>query len=197
MEEIILASASPRRAFLLTQLGIPFQVHPTAVDERPPKGATIESAVRQIALRKLHAALPRAPPQRVVVAADTVVVYGEQIIGKPRDEADAVRILTMLAEHQHHVLTALAVAGADRHIHEAVEWTAVRFGPLSTEQVRAYVATGEPLDKAGAYAIQGQGSAFIESIGGDYSNVVGLPMRALLRLLGLAGYPLPAHLRVS
>lgn len=199
MVPVVLASASPRRAALLQQIGIPFRTLVTDVDETLPKSLAKEAAVRAVARRKLQAAISRTRTDEApfIVAADTVVVYAEQVIGKPRDAADAVRILLALAEREHQVLTAVAVAGPDRRIHESVSWTLVRFGPLSREQIEAYVATGEPLDKAGAYAIQGQGSAFVESIGGDYTNVVGLPLRALLELLGRAGYPLPPHLRVS
>lgn len=199
MVELVLASRSPRRASLLRQVGIPFRVEPVDVDESMPRGAAIEAAVRSVARRKLQATLGRLSAQTApfVLCADTVVVYSEQIIGKPRDAADAERILSMLAEREHQVLTALALADPARRVHESVTWTLVRFGPLTREQIRAYVATGEPLDKAGAYAIQGQGSAFVESVGGDYSNVVGLPIRPLLGLLTMAGFPLPTHLRVS
>lgn len=195
----MLASASPRRAALLQQLGLPFRTLVTGVDEALPTGVPIEGAVRSVARRKLQAAIARTDPARApfLVAADTVVVYAEQVIGKPRDPSDAVRILETLAEREHQVLTAIAVAGPDRRVHESVTWTVVRLGALTRDQIEAYVATGEPMDKAGAYAIQGQGGAFVESIEGDYSNVVGLPMRPLLGLLGRAGYPLPPHLRVS
>ncbi len=174
-----LASGSPRRAELLTLIGIPFEVALPAVDETPLSG---EDAARYVArmARTKAAAVPAEGA--VVLAADTVVVLDGRILGKPEDEADGVSMLCALGGRTHEVLTAIAVTdGVD--IHGEVVRTTVRFVPVDESLARAYWATGEGADKAGGYGIQGIGGILAESITGSYSAVVGLPLSETERAL--------------
>jgi septum formation protein len=180
---VILASASPRRAALLTAAGIPFEALPVDIDETPRPGETPEAHVRRLAAEKARTAAPRRPGA-TVLGADTVVVVEGRILGKPRDLADAAAMLRLLSGRAHEVLTGVAVlepAGSEMVVETAR--TGVWFCPLSDEDIAQYVATGEPMDKAGAYAIQGIASRFVERIDGSYSNVVGLPVALVDRLL--------------
>ena len=178
---LVLASASPRRAELLRAAGFEFDVDVADTDEAvhpgegPPDYATrVARAKADIVSGRQHGAW--------VVAADTIVVVGDEILGKPRDRADAARMLTLLSGREHAVMTAVVV----RHGHAeraAIETTAVRVGPLEPAEIAWYVASGEPLDKAGAYAIQGLASRFVTGIVGSYSNVVGLPVALVCQML--------------
>ncbi len=203
---LILASASPRRAELLGLLGQPFEVRVADLDESPRPGETPGALVERLARAKavavaedmvaqepvaedlvaedLLAESGEAGGSTVVVGADTVVVLDGAILGKPADAADAVATLRRLRGRTHEVLTGVAVVrtpGLD--VTSFVEATTVRFAPMTDAEVEAYVATGEPLDKAGAYGIQGLGGRFVEAIEGSYHNVVGLPVAQLARLL--------------
>jgi len=205
-ERIILASTSPRRAELLRAAGIEFDVMPANVDETVHPGETPEAYVQRVAEAKATAVRQRANG-RPVLAADTVVVIDKVILGKPVDREDAKRMLRMLSGRGHQVLTAVTLlSGADplgppkplsgeggsgpreglgkvRPALTRVETTVVEFAPLTHDDVEWYVATGEPDDKAGAYAIQGYASRFITRIDGSYSNVVGLPVALVYEMI--------------
>ena len=182
--KLILASASPRRAEILLSVGWPFEALAAHIDESREEGEMADAYVQRIARVKAEAAAVRCPGS-LVLGADTVVVIDDQILGKPRDEDDARRMLRTLSGRWHQVLTGVAlvndVTGQSRVAHEV---TVVRFAEMSDEEINWYVATGEPMDKAGAYAIHGHGALFIKEIRGDYFNVVGLPVRLLYRLIG-------------
>ena len=182
---LILASASPRRRQLLSMLDYEFEVVASRSDESLPPETGPAEAARLLARRKARA-VADLYPDAVVVGADTMVVCGDRILGKPADEADAARMLSMLSGRSHRVLTGLCVLGGGRE-QTAVEETGVYFIPLTAEAVAAYVATGEPLDKAGAYAIQGGAGKFVRRIEGCYYNVGGLPLATLDRMLTAAG----------
>lgn len=194
---LVLASASPRRRALLSQLGVAFEPVATNADETVPTGIRPEQAVLAIAERKLEACLGQgAGASRFVLAVDTDVVIGAHLYGKPSDGPAAKRMLTELAGRTHRVLTGLVLETPTGKRFSVYEESLVTLSKLSASQIDSYVATGEPFDKAGGYAVQGQGAAFIEKIEGDYTNVVGLPLRATLRLLAQGGFPLPPHLRI-
>jgi septum formation protein len=180
-DRLLLASASPRRAELLTAAGFSFDVDPVDVDESRLPGEPAAVYVERLARLKAAAGVGRHAG-RVVVAADTAVVLGEDVLGKPRDTRDAVNMLGRLSGGAHEVLTGLAVASRG-HTHAHVERTQVWFRELSRREIDWYVASGEPMGKAGAYAIQGLAARFIPRIDGSYSNVVGLPVSALVDLL--------------
>jgi septum formation protein len=182
---LILASASPRRRTLLQEAGIAFDAIAVDVDERPLAGEAPDAYVQRLAREKAlagRAQYPHAP----VLGADTTVVIGREILGKPIDDAEAARMLDRLSGRAHDVLTAVALiwSAGDR---VAIDRTEVWFKPLSPDDIAQYVATREPRDKAGAYAIQGGAAAFVQRIEGSYSNVVGLPMAVVLQLLREAG----------
>ncbi len=181
--ELVLASGSPRRRELLTRRGMPFSIRPTDVDETPRAGESPREMVERLALAKARAA---ARPGEVALGADTVVALGEQVLGKPRDEAEARRMLQKLSGRTHEVWTGVAVfdrrAGVER-VHRRAVRTAVTFRVLSESEIADYVASDEPSDKAGAYAIQGGAAAFVEQLEGDYDNVVGLPLTAVEEML--------------
>jgi septum formation protein len=186
---LILASASPRRRQLLTRAGIAFEVIPADISERGrPSERPGEYAVRVAAEKALAVARRIGPaPRRHVLGADTIVVVDGAVLGKPRDAEHAVRLLERLAGRSHEVITAVAVAASDTlEIRTTAVTTRVTMRPATAEELRAYVATGEPLDKAGAYAIQGGGRALIEKVDGSESNVVGLPLEETLALLAAA-----------
>jgi septum formation protein len=178
---LLLASASPRRRELLAAAGIPHEVFPVDVDERPLAGESPAAYVRRLARTKAEAAAARFPG-RVALGADTVVTIDGDVLGKPRDAADAARMLERLSGRQHQVFTAVAVVGAGKAADD-LDVTDVWFLNLSADVIAAYVATGEPADKAGAYAIQGRGSRLVERIAGNYGTVVGLPVPLVLRLV--------------
>jgi septum formation protein len=182
----VLASASPRRRELVAAAGLACDVHAVDADERRLANEAPDAYVERLARLKASLGLA-AHPDRVVVGADTAVVVDEEILGKPADAIDAARMLRVLSGRPHVVMTGVAVAHAGG-LASAVERTTVWFAPLSDAAIRWYVASGEPFDKAGAYAIQGLASRFIPRIEGSYANVVGLPIAALVRLLdGVAG----------
>jgi septum formation protein len=174
---LILASASPRRAELLRAAGITFEVIVADVDETPRADEQAAGYVQRLAVEKARAVMPRAAG-RPVLAADTVVVVDGAILGKPRDDDDARRMLRLLSGRMHTVLTGVALGEDVR-----VASTVVEFVPLSTSEIDWYVASGEPGDKAGAYAIQGLASRFVARIDGSYSNVVGLPVALVYEML--------------
>lgn len=182
---LILASRSPRRAELLQAAGIPFEVFAVDVDESVAKLEPPGEHVRRLARQKAEAGFA-LHPDAVVLGADTIVLVGGEILGKPRDAKDAVRMLRVLSGREHEVLTGVAIVSRRGPVVEVAR-TRVWVNPLQEVEISDYVATGEPLDKAGAYAIQGLGSKFIDRIQGSYSNVVGLPVALVYRLL--KGYP--------
>jgi len=182
--KLVLCSASPRRREFLERLGVRFEVSPAHIDETRRHGEPAVAYALRMALEKSAAC---ARPGAVTLGADTIVVKGEEVLGKPRDRADAERMLRMLSGAEHRVITAVAVAGL-RAI--AVE-TAVKFAELSDAQVRWLVSSGDGDDKAGAYAAQGLAGAFIERIDGSFSNVVGLPLAETVKLLEETGVALP------
>ncbi len=188
---IVLASGSPRRADLLRTLGFDAAIDPPEVDEAVLPGESPEAHAERLAREKATAVAVRHPQARVI-AGDTVVVRDGEILGKPADEADAVRMLLSLAGRSHRVVSALALAvpAADgSRLLSGVQVTEVTFRPFDRTEAEAYARTGEPLDKAGGYGIQGLGATLVERIAGDYSGVVGLPVPLLVRLLADAGAP--------
>ena len=183
LPKIILASASPRRAEILRTLGWPFDALPVNIDESRLKNETAIAYVTRLARQKAEAAL-RLSSDKIIVAADTTVVIDEHVLEKPLDHHDAVRMLRLLNNRWHEVLTGVAVFAAETSLMKiAHETTSVKFAAMSDGEIEWYVSTGEPMDKAGGYAIQGLGSRFIEGIRGDYFNVVGLPMRLLYEMI--------------
>ena len=185
---VILASASPRRAELLEQAGIPFQVASAlGVEERALPDESPPQTARRLAEAKAAAARSRYPDADVVIGADTVVVIDGQALGKPQDAPDAERMLARLSGREHAVVTGFAVLGHDTRVCGA-ETTLVRFRLLEPSEISRYVATQEPLDKAGAYGIQGRGALLIQGISGDYTNVVGLPLPAIASALRHLGW---------
>ncbi len=211
LDPILLASASPRRSEILSNLGIPHRVSPADVDETPFPGEDPVAHVERLARAKAEAVAARHPGEWVL-AGDTVVVVDGELLGKPVDETEAVRMLLRLQGRGHQVASGLALVlppeqwpgaspsgsggspGSDSHrmlggMLSGVEITRVRFRSFDRATAEGYAATGEPLDKAGAYGIQGLGSILVEGIQGDYSNVVGLPVPLLVRLLEMGGRP--------
>jgi len=181
--KIILASQSPRRRALLIQMGLTdFEVIPARGEEQAPPGLTPDRLVERLSRQKAQEVAAGAGPEDLVIAADTVVAVGEQVLGKPRDRDQAVEMLSLLSGREHTVYTGVTVRRGGRVLtqHEA---TRVRFRPLSQREIEAYAATGEGLDKAGAYGVQGRGCVLVESIWGDYFNVVGLPVCRLYQML--------------
>ncbi len=185
---IVLASASPRRQELLRNAGIRFTVQPADIDESPLAGESAQACAERLA-REKALAVSRTRPREVVLGADTVVVIDDLILGKPCDSDDAARMLRMLSGRIHTVITGvcLVVPGANSNLRGACESTLVTMCEISEEEIRDYVATGEPTDKAGAYAIQGIASRWIPRIEGDYSNVVGLPVALVYSMMKSAG----------
>ncbi|MCD7760991.1 MAG: Maf family protein [Clostridiales bacterium] len=184
---IILASQSPRRRALLEQMGITdFTVLPARGQEDMSAELTPEHLVETLALNKGREVAARTAAGNLIIAADTVVALHGEVLGKPQDEADAYRMLQLLSGETHAVHTGVAVLRDGQALCEH-ETTLVRFRPLSDREIRAYIATGEPMDKAGAYGIQGRGAVLVEGIQGDYCNVVGLPVCRLSRMLETFG----------
>ncbi|HEV3513843.1 MAG TPA: Maf family protein [Candidatus Sulfotelmatobacter sp.] len=197
---LVLASASPRRQELLRHAGISFAVHPADVDETPLPRESARACAERLA-RDKALKVWRERPQDLVLGADTVVVIDEAILGKPVDPDDAARMLRMLSGREHHVITGVCLVRAgfsnpqskpgpgrtakigDAAVTTASETTAVTMSEIPEEEIRSYIASGEPMDKAGAYAIQGVASRWIPRIEGDYSNVVGLPVDLVCRML--------------
>ncbi len=183
---LVLASASPRRADVLRQLGLDPVIRAPDVDERYLEGETPAAHVERLARSKAEAVSAEFP-EALVVGGDTVVVEGGRVLGKPVDRDDAVAMLLSLSGRPHDVLSGLALAGPHRIV-STLARTVVRFRDLGPEAVARYVGSGEPLDKAGAYGIQGLGAALVEGIEGDYFTVVGFPVHAFVELLGRAGW---------
>ncbi len=186
---LYLASRSPRRLALLAQLGLTPQVLELDLDETRLPGETPEAYVRRLALAKAELGYRglAAGAQGPVLGADTAVVLGDQVLGKPRDRAEALTMLLSLAGREHRVLTGVAlVDGGSRY---RLSVSRVRFRPLSEAEARAYWDTGEPADKAGGYGIQGLGALFVQELSGSYSGVMGLPLFEVAQLLAEAGLP--------
>jgi nucleoside triphosphate pyrophosphatase len=182
---VILASASPRRRELLALVGIPHVVEPADIDESYRDGEEAAEHAERLAREKAETIASRNP-DAIVIAADTIVVIEGLVLGKPRDEADAERMLRMLAGQTHVVLTGVAVARGER-MRSGIESVRVTFRPLTRARIRAYIATREPMDKAGAYGIQGYGATLVERIDGDYFAVMGLALARMTDLLGELG----------
>lgn len=187
MRPIILASASPRRAELLTQMGVEFQIRPADVDETVKNGEQPGDYVLRLSQEKALA-ISLLEPEAIVIGSDTSVVIGDHILGKPATEEEAVNTLQTLSARTHQVMTGLAVA-VDGYAETCLVTTSVTFRALRPDEIAAYVRSGEPMDKAGSYGIQGLGGIFVESLQGSYSAVVGLPLRETADLLAQAGYP--------
>lgn len=174
--KIILASASPRRRALLEGIGLAdFTILPSDADEELPENISPGEAVKLLAKTKAESVSKSAGGNAVVIAADTVVCYQDEILGKPADRGDAFRMLSMLSGKTHAVYTGFCVRNGSREI-LASERTEVEFRPLTSEEIWSYIDTGEPFDKAGAYGIQGLGAMLVRRIDGDYYNVMGLPV---------------------
>lgn len=185
--KFILASASPRRRELLASIGLDFDVIPSDVPEVHAPGEAPEEYVARLS-RDKASAIARQHPSHWVIAADTTVLMGEQLLEKPEDPRDAERMLAAIAGRTHVVYTGVTLENVERgHQETRVAESEVRMLPLSPDEIGWYVATGEPLDKAGAYAVQGIGAMFIDSIHGSYTNVVGLPLATLFQMLRRAG----------
>ena len=185
MKSLVLASSSPRRAELLRAAGIRFVVRAAPVDESLRSGEAPDDYVRRLALAKAQAS--GAAPDELVLAADTVVVVGGACLGKPADAAAAAAMLQQLSGRVHDVLTGVALTFGGFELAVEVARTAVTFARMSDAEIAWYVATREPYDKAGGYAVQGLASRFVTAIEGSYSNVVGLPVELVYRLLARAG----------
>lgn len=183
---ITLASSSPRRRALLEMLGIAHEVVPADVEERPEAGEDAEAMAVRLAGAKARSVW-EAQPERPVLAADTVVVVDGQLLGKPADADEAARMLERLSGREHTVVTAVALIDRGGRAATRCDVTQVRFRPLTAEMIRDYVATGEPLDKAGAYGVQGKGALLVERVEGDFFGVMGLPLRLVAELLEDAG----------
>ena len=188
MEAIILASGSPRRSQILTQMGVAFEKHAAEVDEHCALGA--REAVAELSQRKAQAVAARFPG-RVVLAADTLVALDNQPLGKPKDEEDACRMLERLSGREHQVYTGVCVMDAQGRAFHDVDASDVCFRRLTKEEIRAYVQTGEPMDKAGAYALQGGAGPWVTEVRGSRSNVIGLPWELTRKLLLAAGVEVP------
>ena len=182
---VILASQSPRRRELLNLVGIAHEVQPADIDESYLAGERPREHAERLARGKT-AVIAEREPDALVIGSDTIVVVDGDVLGKPRDDTDAARMLTRLAGRSHTVITAVAVAwrGETR---SAVEEVGVSFHPLTREEIAAYIATREPMDKAGAYGIQGYGATIVSRVDGDYFAVMGLPLQCLTRVLASLG----------
>ncbi|HEX3583141.1 MAG TPA: Maf family protein [Thermoanaerobaculia bacterium] len=191
--KFILASSSPRRRELLASIGLTFDVIPSHVPEVRSEHESPEEYVARLSREKAQAIAGRHPDEWVI-AADTTVLLGEQLLEKPEDDADARRMLATIAGRTHIVYTGVTLQNVSHGWCETrIAESEVRMLPLSAEDIAWYVKTGEPLDKAGAYAVQGIGAMFIDSIHGSYTNVVGLPLATLFQMLRKAGIDPLAH----
>ena len=191
--DIILASQSPRRRELLERMGLPFRIITPDIDERMERELPPGELVAAISAEKAGAVAAQAGPGAVVIAADTVVALDGAVLGKPADELEAFKMLSTLSGCRHQVYTGLTVLQGEEQ-YTVSEETTVTFRELSAEEIDRYIATGEPMDKAGAYGIQGYGALLVEGIQGDYYNVMGLPvcrLGLLLRRLGWTAFPWP------
>ena len=187
MAKIVLASGSPRRQELLRRIGVTdFDIRVPETEESYPAGLTPREVVEYISREKADAAAKLCAEDEIVITADTMVFLDEARLGKPADEADALRMLTSLQGRHHTVCTGITVRQGGRSLTES-ESTEVYFRPVSEAELRGYIATGEPMDKAGAYGIQGMGALLVEKINGDFFNVMGLPVLRLSRMLSRFG----------
>ena len=186
--QIILASASPRRKELLDQIKVAYRVHPVDLDETPLPYETPLNYVQRLAAEKSAACMAQLNIETPVLAADTAVILGNVIMGKPKDQADALAMLAQLSGKTHQVYSAISLRGREHS--QAVSITEVSFRRLTKQEILDYWHSGEPLDKAGSYAIQGIGSMFVESIKGSFSGVVGLPLFETAQLLAKQGIQL-------
>lgn len=183
MAKIVLASGSPRRQELLQRIGITdFDIRVPEAEESYPAGLSPQQIVEYISREKADAAARLCTPDEIVITADTMVFLDDQRLGKPTDEADALRMLTALQGRHHTVCTGVTVRQGDRSLTES-ETTEVYFRPATEAELRAYIATGEPMDKAGSYGVQGKGALLVEKLNGDFFNVMGLPVLRLSRML--------------
>lgn len=189
---LILASQSPRRSMLLEQLGIDFLVQPAHIDESRREGEKPADYVTRMACEKARAIYHETGDSDWVLGADTIVLRDDEVVGKPDDAAAARTMLASLADREHAVLSSVALVGPHDYLAVDVHTSQVRFGPIPGEWIDAWSRTPEPLDKAGAYAVQGRTAAFIEHLSGSYSGVMGLPLAQTARLLTDAGFHLPA-----
>jgi septum formation protein len=188
--KLILASSSPRRAEILANAGLPFSVLSSAVDESPYPGESPVTLVQRLANAKADLVTARAVGPAIVLAADTVVVLDDKILGKPNSLEDARHMLQQLSGRTHSVLTGVALVRLpDGERRQFIESTLVHFQPITDEELSSYLATEEPYDKAGAYAIQGRAGRYIPRIEGCYFNVVGLPLSRVLTELHTLGWP--------
>ena len=186
---IILASASPRRAELLKQIGVVFELAPSQIEERPHPDEAPADYITRIARAKVIA-VARERSAGLIIGADTVVVLNGQVMGKPENETDAQKMLRQLSGKWHAVLTGVALYDVQtRHEVADYEKTLVKFAQMTDAEIEWYVRTGEPMDKAGAYGIQGLGGLFVDEVAGNYYNVVGLPIPLVYRLARRLGYP--------
>lgn len=188
---LVLASASPRRRELLGLLGVAFTVDASGADETPPDGATPEETARFLALVKAREVAARHPGA-YILGADTLVTIDGLLLGKPRDAADGARMLRLLRGRAHRVPTGVALTAPDGAETSLVETARVTMHPYTEVAIGSYLATGEPFDKAGAYAVQGAGGALVVSVAGCYTTVVGLPLCRVATLLTTAGFAQPA-----
>jgi septum formation protein len=184
--ELILASSSPRRQELLRRAGIPFQAHAADINEDLIAGERPNEFATRLALEKAQAVATRYP-QRYILGADTIVVVDGEVLGKPKDHADATRMLRLLSGRGHEVTTAVSLIAPSARTDTRACTTKVYFRELTEEEIRQYVAGGEPMDKAGAYAIQGGASRWTDRIEGELSNVVGLPLSLVTDMLRING----------
>ena len=181
-EKLILASGSPRRAEILSAVGWPFEVVSSGIDETQKPGETPVAYVQRLALEKAEAVASKRP-DGFILAADTTVVVDDQLLGQPEDDREAQRMLKLLSGKWHEVLTGVALIRIGGKSSLGMETTRVRFAELSEREIDWYVSTGEPRGKAGAYAIQGKASLFVEEVSGDYFNIVGLPIRLVYEMI--------------
>ena len=181
----ILASQSPRRRELLSMLGLTFEIITADIDETMDPALTVEEAVAEVCRKKAQA-VGQSHPDKLIVAADTIVVVDGKVLGKPHSEEEAFAMLRSLSGRSHTVMTAFCLSKGDQ-AETHVEKTHLRFRELSDGEINAYVATGSPMDKAGAYGIQDQASIFVEALDGDYYNVMGLPLCSLTQCLRVWG----------
>ncbi|TNE72138.1 MAG: septum formation inhibitor Maf [Gammaproteobacteria bacterium] len=188
MASVILASASPRRAELLDQIGVDYSVQPADVDETPVEGECPEDYVTRLALGKAQAVAVDSPEHALVLGSDTSVVIDGEILGKPENHEAAAAMLQRLSGRAHQVMTAVALVHRGQSKAVLVV-TDVEFRTLSASEIEAYIASGEPMDKAGSYGIQGLGGIFVREIRGSYSAVVGLPLQETAALMDAAGFP--------
>jgi septum formation protein len=193
---LILASSSPRRAEILAALGIPFEISPADIPEILVPGETGSEAAARLAREKAAAAAVRHAGEWIL-AADTLVLVDSVVLGKPADDRDAREMLRLLSGREHRVVTAVHLRKGFADGTGEIEESSVRIAPMTDEEIRWYVETGEPRDKAGAYAVQGLGARFVEGVDGSFSNVMGLPARTVYRLLREAPDPDLARLALS